>query len=248
MDKANKYKGRLGMQYKTFSIYSKDVNYDGESRTISGYASVFGNKDKAGDILIKGCFSKSIQDRGPESSANDKIIMLWMHDMEEPIGRFTVLNEDDKGLYFEAVIDDVPRGNQTIKQLESGTLNQFSIGYQYVYEKCMYDAEKDAYIVKEVYLYEISVVSIGCNGETEYLGLKSIEDAEKAYEKLNAEISEVCSGLSAPKQQKIQRIISKVISLSSFKPENRKESSLEGQKADMHGNKVKSMFKNLKLK
>lgn len=248
MDKANKYKGRLGMQYKTFSINSKDVNYDGESRTISGYASVFGNKDKAGDILIKGCFSKSIQDRGPESAANDKIIMLWMHDMNEPIGRLTVLYEDDKGLYFEAPIDDVPRGNQAIKQLESGTLNQFSIGYQYVWENCEYDAEKDAFMVKEVKLHEISVVSIGCNGETEYLGLKSIEDAEKAYEELNAEISEVCSGMSAPKQQKIQRIISKVISLSSFKPENRKESSLEGQKADMHGNKVKSMFKNLKLK
>lgn len=248
MDKANKYKGRLGMQYKTFSINSKDVNYDSESRTISGYAAVFGNKDKAGDILIKGCFSKSIQDRGPESAANDKIIVLWMHDMNEPIGRLTVLYEDDKGLYFEAPIDDVPRGNQAIKQLESGTLNQFSIGYQYVWENCEYDAEKDAFMVKEVKLHEISVVSIGCNGETEYLGLKSIEDAEKAYEELNAEISEVCSGLSASKQQKIQRIISKVISLSSFKPENRKESSLEGQKADMHGNKVKSMFKNLKLK
>lgn len=248
MDKANKYKGRLGMQYKTFSINSKDVNYDSESRTISGYAAVFGNKDKAGDILIKGCFSKSIQDRGPESSANDKIIVLWMHDMNEPIGRLTVLYEDDKGLYFEAPIDDVPRGNQAIKQLESGTLNQFSIGYQYVWENCEYDAEKDAFMVKEVKLHEISVVSIGCNGETEYLGLKSIEDAEKAYEELNAEISEVCSGMSAPKQQKIQRIISKVISLSSFKPENRKESSLEGKKADMHGNKVKSMFKNLKLK
>ena len=248
MDKANKYKGRLGMQYKTFSIYSKDVNYDGESRTISGYAAIFGNKDKAGDILIKGCFSKSIQDRGPESAANDKIIMLWMHDMNEPIGRITVLNEDDKGLYFEAVIDDVLRGNQAIRQLESGTLNQFSIGYQYVWENCEYDAGKDAFMVKEVKLHEISVVSIGCNGETEYLGLKSIEDAEKAYDELNAEISEVCSGMSAPKQQKIQRIISKVISLSSFKPEIRKESSLEGQKADMHGNKVKSMFKNLKLK
>lgn len=248
MDKANKYKGRLGMQYKTFSINSKDVNYDSESRTISGYAAVFGNKDKAGDILIKGCFSKSIQDRGPESAANDKIIMLWMHNMNEPIGRITVLNEDDKGLYFEAIIDDVPRGNQAIKQLESGTLNQFSIGYQYVWENCEYDAEKDAFIVKEVKLHEISVVSIGCNGETEYLGLKTVEDAERVYEELVGEIVEVCSGMSAPKQQKIQRIISKVISLSSFKPENRKESSLEGQKADMHGNKVKSMFKNLKLK
>ena len=247
MDKTNKYSGRMGMQYKTFSIYAKEVNYDNESRTISGYAAVFGNKDKAGDILVKGCFSKSIQDRGPESSANDKIIMLWMHNMNEPIGRITVLNEDEKGLYFEAIIDEVLRGEQAIKQLESGTLNQFSIGYQYVWENCEYDAEKDAFIVKEVKLYEISV-SIGCNGKTEYLGLKSIEDTEKAYEELNFEISEMCSGMSASKQQKIQRIISKAMSLASFKPENRKESSLEEKEADMHGNKVKSMFKNLKLK
>ena len=174
--------------------------------------------------------------------------MLWMHNMNEPIGRITVLNEDEKGLYFEAVIDEVPRGEQAIKQLESGTLNQFSIGYQYVWENCEYDAEKDAFIVKEVKLYEISVVSIGCNGETEYLGLKSIEDAEKAYEELNAEISEVCSGMPASKQQKIQRIISKAMSLASFRPESRKESTPEGDGADMHGNKVKSMFKNLKLK
>ena len=124
MDKTNKYSGRMGMQYKTFSIYAKEVNYDNESRTISGYAAVFGNKDKAGDVLIKGCFSKSIQDRGPESSANDKIIMLWMHNMDEPIGRITVLNEDEKGLYFEAIIDEVPRGEQAIKQLESGTIRK----------------------------------------------------------------------------------------------------------------------------
>ena len=44
MDKTNKYSGRMGMQYKTFSIYAKEVNYDNESRTISGYAAVFGNK------------------------------------------------------------------------------------------------------------------------------------------------------------------------------------------------------------
>ena len=248
MDKANKYIGRLGMQYKTFSIYAKEVNYDEESRTISGYAAIFGNKDKAGDILIKGCFAKSIQDRGPESSANDKIIMLWMHDMNEPIGIPLILIEDEKGLYFESKIDDVPRGNQAIKQLESGTLNQFSIGYQYVWENCEYDAEKDAFIVKEVKLYEISVVSIGCNGETEYLGLKSIEDAENSYKELNAEISDICSGMSALKQQKIQKIISKAMSLAAFKPEGRRQSSLGKGKADTQDNKIKSMFQNLKNK
>lgn len=248
MRKTNKYIGRLGMQYKTFSIYAKEVNYDEESRIISGYAAIFGNKDKAGDILIKGCFAKSIHDRGPESSANDKIIMLWMHDMNEPIGNILVLIEDEKGLYFEAKIDDVPRGNQAVKQLESGTLNQFSIGYQYVWENCEYDSEKDAFIVKEVKLYEISVVSIGCNGETEYLGLKSIEDAENSYKELNEEISEICFGMSALKQQKIQRIISKAMSLASFKPDFRKQNSLEERKAAMPDNKIKSMFQNLKNK
>lgn len=246
MSKTNKYIGRMGIQYKTFSVYAKEVNYDNESRTISGYAAIFGNKDKAGDILIKGCFSKSIQDRGPESAANDKIIMLWMHNMNEPIGRITVLNEDDKGLYFEAIIDDVPRGNQAIKQLESGTLNQFSIGYQYVWENCEYDAEKDAFIVKEVKLHEISVVSIGCNGETEYLGLKTVEDAERVYEELVGEIAEVCSGMNAQKQMKIQRIISKAMSLASFKPESRKATLKEG--ADAPKNKIKSMFNNLKTR
>ena len=125
----SKYKDRLGKQYKSLSFYAKEIQYDSGSRTISGYAAIFNNIDKFGDMLLKGCFSKSIQERGPESSANDKIIMLWMHDMHEPIGRITLLQEDEKGLYFEASIDDVERGNQALKQLESGTLNQFSIGY-----------------------------------------------------------------------------------------------------------------------
>src|SRR5699024_11709804 len=107
MMETSKYKDRLGKQYKSLSFYAKEIQYDSGSRTISGYAAIFNNIDKSGDMLLKGCFSKSIQERGPESSANDKIIMLWMHDMHEPIGRITLLQEDEKGLYFEASIDYV---------------------------------------------------------------------------------------------------------------------------------------------
>lgn len=248
MEKTNKYIGKIGMQYKTFSIYAKEVNYDNDSRIISGYAAIFGNKDKAGDILIKGCFAKSLQERGPQSSANDKIIMLWMHNMNEPIGIPVILTEDEKGLYFESKIDDVPRGNQAVKQLESGTLNQFSIGYEYVWENCEFDEQEKALIVREVKLYEISVVSIGCNGDTEYLGLKSIEDTENAYEQLNKDISELCSNMSAAKQQKIQRLISKAMSLAAFKPEGLRQTTLKRKKAESSENKVKAMFENLKLK
>ena len=231
------YKKKLGKQFKSFEV--KDLNYNGESRTISGYAAIFNNKDKEGDILLKGCFAKSISDRGPESTANDKIIMLWQHDTHEPIGRISVLKEDDKGLYFEAVIDDVERGNQAIKQLESGTLNQFSIGYSYVWEKCEYDSERDAFIVKEVVLYEISVVSIGCNGLTEYLGLKA--EGIDPYEALKNDIESAIKGLPISKKEEIQTIIAKALSLGQFKPEK----PLEEVKADTK--KIK-LFGNIKMK
>ena len=239
----------MGMQHKLFSINSKDVQYDPESRIISGYAAIFGNKDKAGDILLRGCFSKSIRERGPESGANDKIIFLWMHDMSEPIGLPTILREDEKGLYFEARIDEIELGDRAITQLESGTLNQFSIGYEYVWENCEWDYEKEALIVREVKLYEISVVSIGCNGETEYLGLKSIEDCEKAYKELDEEVSLLCKNMSLSKQCKLQKIIAKAMSLASFRPENAINTPPLGTVADSEkGGEDEELYRMLKLK
>lgn len=207
----SKYEGRMGMRHKPIS--TKEYTYDGDSRTISGYAAVFGNIDKARDKLLKGCFANSILERGPQSKANDKILLLWQHDMSEPIGRITKLQEDEKGLYFEAEIDDIELGDRALKQLESGTLNQFSIGYSYVWEHCDWDEDQQCYVVKEVKLYEISVVSIGCNGETEYLGLKGVEDTDAAYEELSREIAAFSSRWGAQKQQRLQNIIAKAVSL-----------------------------------
>lgn len=246
--KKNKYVNRMGKRYKSFQFDTKDTAFNSENRTISGYGSIFGNKDKADDILIKGCFAKSIQDRGPDSLANDKIIFLYMHDMKEPIGRITVLKEDDRGLYFEAVIDDVDRGNQTLKQLESGTLNQFSIGFRYVWEKCEWDESGEAFIVKEVVLYEISVVSIGANPETEYLGLKTSEDYENKYKELDEELDAFCKGLNPRRQQEIQLILAKSIALASFKPESVKDNVSTLEEKQAAACEPKSMITNFKLK
>ena len=237
----NKYKNRMGMQFKTFEI----KEFEPESRKISGYAAIFNNKDKVSDILLKGCFSKSIEERGPQSTANDKIILLWQHDQREPLGRIMELKEDDRGLYFEAVIDEIELGDRAIKQLESGTLNQFSIGFNYVWENVEYDSERDAYIVKEVKLHEISVVSIGCNGLTEYLGLKSDEEFDQAYKELANEITEATKHMSAKKQAWIQNIIGKAMSLASMKPEAVKDAPLDDNKAD---SKNKSVFNFIQFK
>lgn len=225
----SKFKGRIGFQTKRFEV--KDLNYNEDSRIISGYAAIFGNVDKAGDLLVKGCFAKSIAERGPESQANDKIIFLWMHDMSEPLGKITELREDDHGLYFEASIDEIELGDRAIAQFKSGTLNQFSIGYRYVWDKCEY-IEKDGqeiFICKELILHEISVVSIGCNGETEFLGFKSDVDA---YEQFQKEINSVLKGVE--NRTEIEKLITKAISLGKSEP--RKSLVKEEPKAGIFNN------------
>ena len=249
MERKGRYAGKLGMQYKYFGLDTKEAAFDAKNRTISGYAAVFGNRDKAGDVLLKGCFAKSIRERGPESTANDKILMLWMHDMSEPIGKVVKLEEDDKGLYFEAKIDEIELGDRAINQLESGTLNQFSIGYSYVWENCEWEDDTNTLYVKEVKLYELSVVSIGCNAETEYLGLKSAEDYDEAYEKLERELQQACQHMSTTKQQRIMTIVAKAMSLAASRPEGVKTIPPGKRGADGGGRREnKSIFDKLKLK
>ena len=207
---------KLGIQHMAFS--AKDYAYDGQSRTISGYGAIFNNVDRQGDVLLPGCFAKSIQERGPLSDANGKILFLWQHESDQPLGRITVLQEDAKGLYFEAVIDEIELGDRCIKQLESGTLNQFSIGFSYVWDSVRYDDARDAYLVGEVKLYEISVVSIAANPETEYLGLKA--DGADPVDALNAELAAFMKGMPIDRQQKLQSIMAKAISLAGRRPES----------------------------
>lgn len=241
--KQNYLQNRIGKRFKNFS--TKEVQVSEDSRTISGYGAVFGNRDKDGDVLVKGCFAKSISDRGPQSQAHDKIIFLWQHDMHEPIGKITELKEDDHGLYFEAEIDDVERGNQALKQLQSGTLDQFSIGFNYVWDKCEWDDARESFIVKEVNLHEISVVSIGANGETEFLGMKSAEDCENAYKQLAGDIDAAIQGLPQNKKQAVQDCIRKALSLAAIKPE---KNPLEEKQAENTKCEKKGLFTNVKFK
>ena len=165
------------VSYKTV----KDAKFDEKSNTVSGYLAIFGNVDDDGDLIIKGAFAESIAQRGPNSNANRKIAFLWQHDMTDPIGKMTVLREDDIGLYFEALLDvdgSVPNADRAKQQLLSGTLNQFSIGFQYDWENMEYDDNLDAFICKKLTLFEGSVVTLGANGATFFDGMKSGKDAK----------------------------------------------------------------------
>lgn len=212
-----KRQSRKPVEYKAMAVETDGTLVSQDSRTISGYAAVFGNIDSARDMIIKGAFSKSINERGPASATNRKVAYLFMHDMADPIGKLTELKEDDFGLYFEAVLDKIPQADRVLEQLKSGTLNQFSIGYQYVWDKMEWDEEKECFVCKELNLFEISVVTLGCNEMTVFSGMKS-EQLESEANQLHRDTEKVLKGLPNDTQYAVRQLIAKHIALAEAEP------------------------------
>ena len=75
-----------GGAFKQAPILKADV-VDEEKHIVLVKFCSFGTVDSDGDMLMKGCISKSIQERGPASATNRKIQFLWQHETKNPIGR-----------------------------------------------------------------------------------------------------------------------------------------------------------------
>lgn len=176
------------MRTKSFSIKVKAV--DNEEGIISGYASVFGNVDSYGDIVVKGAFSKFLE----RTSQNGKAIpVFYGHNMEDPkanIGLTSELREDDHGLFFKARLDlsGDTYGRVVYEQLKDGRLDSLSFGFS-VLDAANTEA---GYELRELELYEISVVPIPANREalvTEVkagraISAKNMDLIRRAYEAL----------------------------------------------------------------
>lgn len=186
------------------------------SRTVSGYLASFGNKDSDGDVIVKGAFAKSLNDRGVHSTTARKIAYLYQHDITRPIGRFKTLIEDDHGLYFEAELDNIPLANDVLEQYKSGTLNQHSIGFRAIWDKAEYDDKTKTLYYKEVDLFEGSVVTLGANENTPFVGLKS-EHRTAEVEALRRETEALLKHIPFEEQYRIRQLISKHISLAEAK-------------------------------
>lgn len=197
-----------------------DIKADTESRKVSGYLASFGTKDSDSDIIVKGAFTKSINERGVNSVTDRKIAYLWQHDMKEPIGKFTLLQEDEKGLYFEAEVSKIPLGDRVLAQYADGTLNQHSIGFQYVWDKMEYDEETDAFIIKEVNLFEGSVVTMGANENTPFTGMKAA-DIDNANKDLKKEFESYLKRFSHVEQYELKQFVKKHIEITKQEPFNK---------------------------
>ena len=162
------------MEFKSQNFEIKAIP-EGKNMFVEGYASVFGNEDSYGDVVVKGAFTDTIADW----SARGKMPpVLWNHKTDEPIGVYTTLREDEKGLYVEGtlLIDDVPRAKSTHALLKAGAIDGLSIGYSTKKANQQGNGVRE---LVEVDLGEISIVTQPANERSVITSVKSkLDDGE----------------------------------------------------------------------
>lgn len=155
-----------------FKLVEGDESAKG--RTVEGYAAAFGNIDGVGDIIHKGAFKNTIVSRGP------KIKFLWQHDQNEPIGKIVEMHEDDRGLFFKALISDTARGRDALALLNDKAIDSLSIGYDAMPGETDYTKQDGQTIrnLRSIRLWEISMVTFPANEEAVITGLKRAAPSE----------------------------------------------------------------------
>lgn len=171
---------------KTLSFKTQD--FDEEEGIFSGYAAVYGNVDSGGDVIEPGAFTKTI------AEGWERVKILALHnDCWLPIGRPLELREDSNGLFIKAKISDTSMGRDIKVLLKDGVLNELSIGYDPVVFD--YDSDTGVRHLREIKLWEVSVVTWAMNPEATISDYKNAEEvADRALSIVDEAVAEVKAG------------------------------------------------------
>lgn len=147
---------------------------------IAGYANTV-DKDRAGDIVLPDAWAKGIE------SYRKNPVLLYQHNHANPIGRVNKITVDKKGMYIEAAISEAAEKLHGVHSLiKDGALKSFSVGFMVKDGK--HSRADDAFIISDVELLEISVVSVPANQESLFSIRKSFENDEQ-YEEFKKSFS-----------------------------------------------------------
>jgi len=145
-----------------------------EDGIIEGYASVFDVVDNGMDVIERGAFAKSL-------GTGRKVKMLWQHSMQDPIGVWDEIAEDERGLRVKGrILKEVQKGREAQALYKAGAMDSLSIGY--VAKEAMAEGNGRVRRMTEIDLYEISLVTIPMLDEAiaSVKSIKTIREFEKA--------------------------------------------------------------------
>lgn len=154
------------MERKSFGFELKELD---ESGTFTGYGAVFGNTDLDREIIEPGAFSRTLAEHKARGTMP---AMLAHHDMRNVIGLWQTMREDDRGLLVKGeLITDVANARDVYTLMKKRALRGLSIGFRV--KEFEFDSDGTRRI-KDVDLFEVSVVSIPANSEALLTDVKSL--------------------------------------------------------------------------
>lgn len=142
-----------------WQLERKFCRFDGElavtdGSVIEGYASLFGDRDRGGDVVERGAYARSLTRLAAEGR---QVKMLWQHDPAQPIGVWDEVREDDKGLFVRGrLLDTVARAREAAALIAARAIDGLSIGYRTV--RAVKNGEGRR-LLRELELWEVSLVT-----------------------------------------------------------------------------------------
>ncbi len=152
-----------------------------DAGTFSGYASTFGNTDKANDVIVKGAFSESLDSWKKKHKGFPNI--YDEHHRYHCLGTCTTLEEDDTGLSVEGIlfIQHIEKAREVHQLWRSGLKHSLSIGF-YVKKSFMNHGVRH---IEKIDLLEISIVTNPCNEKAQIHTFKRDHDptSQQGYDR-----------------------------------------------------------------
>lgn len=157
----------LGMIFK--KVEPTEDQGDDAPLIIKGYANTV-SRDRSGDVIPNSTWKN-------ENTLKDYLknpIILGFHDHKQPIGKMIDYQVTELGL--EITVEIYNTIEYIYKAVKNGILKTFSIGFWL--KDFEYNDTTDSFVLKDIELYEISVVSVPCNQDSVFSLAKSMSGAE----------------------------------------------------------------------
>lgn len=171
------------MQRETFfTPFECKFDPGGEAMTFSGYGAYFHNVDSYGDVIAPGAFSKTLKD-ARESGVWPAMLLqhgsMFGGDDNMPVGVWTDMREDEKGLWVEGKLADTQRGREAyalLKMTPRPAITGLSIGFRATEWTMRSKPEEPRRTLKAVDLFEVSLVTFPANPKARIESVKSLDD------------------------------------------------------------------------
>lgn len=232
------------------------VSVNGSKGIVECFVAGIGNKDSVGDICAPGAFNGSLKRRKPR--------VVWGHNWNDPIGKVLEIYEvppsDPRlpekmkragigGLYAKVQFNlNSEKGREAFANVQFFDLEQeWSIGYKTL--DAVFDPSKQANVLKEVELYEVSPVLHGANQLTGTISIKQakpshvnvVDLSDRRQSKRDAAESQWDDDFDDDFDDTLEKVHAMMQMIPVRKPEPRRDIFTEGEAQPLNAEKRNSL-------